>query len=313
MSTRRNALGYALQLLLLLGVLIALYQFTRYYDPDSLRVRLGFEDLLFVGIGSLFLGLFAAALWSACLQPFTHQRSLLPLAIINVSVLLAGKYLPGKVWGIAGRLALNKRYQIPASSVLAGSYYEIYVTTAYAIVTGGAMYALTVLQPVGTDWRYPTVLGMLVIAVALLLMFRNPLLGLNSLAWARKKLPEALQSSMPFKTAAGIFLRLSCYWIAFSAVFFTFVDVAGNHLSTVEGLILLGAYMLGVSGGFLAVFAPGGIGVREGLFAVLGSTVLSPADVVEIALLLRLWTFAFELVYAAVGFLLYQWLNRQDA
>ena len=61
---------------------------------------------------------------------------------------------------------------------------------------------------------------------------------------------------------------------------------------------------IGTVAGFLALFAPGGLGIREGLGAVL----LSPVTTAEVALfallLLRLMTVAVDLGFGGLGLLL---------
>jgi uncharacterized membrane protein YbhN (UPF0104 family) len=59
---------------------------------------------------------------------------------------------------------------------------------------------------------------------------------------------------------------------------------------------MIGISAAGYVGGYLAVFVPGGLGVREGLYALLLTAYVPPPMAVAIAILCRLWLTACELL-----------------
>ncbi len=67
---------------------------------------------------------------------------------------------------------------------------------------------------------------------------------------------------------------------------------------------LVFSYPIAYAIGFLSFITPSGFGVREGAFFVLLSPILSGGVVTVIALAMRLWTTAGELVMAGAGVLL---------
>jgi uncharacterized membrane protein YbhN (UPF0104 family) len=68
-------------------------------------------------------------------------------------------------------------------------------------------------------------------------------------------------------------------------------------------LFVTGAYILSGVVGILAIFAPSGLGVREGLLLLLLTLVTEPGLALVVTVLLRLWSVALDALFAgsAVG------------
>lgn len=111
---------------------------------------------------------------------------------------------------------------------------------------------------------------------------------------------EDTESSLPSRPAL---LRWLLYyvlsWLAHGLAFQLFASsfgtLAGAHFSQV-----IGAYALAYVTGLVAVFAPGGLGVREGaLGVILASFVGGEFPVYTVAVAARLWNVAAELLVLA--------------
>jgi len=129
----------------------------------------------------------------------------------------------------------------------------------------------------------------------------------NSAFRVLKKQPVEIHIS-PLEMARlfGAFaLQIALYMVGFAAVAIGVIDVPYSLLAR-----LIGAFCLAWVGGFLALFAPAGIGVREGiLITVIGGS-LSPEHTALIVIAARLWAIAMDVLMAAVAVLILRWSRK---
>ena len=172
-----------------------------------------------------------------------------------------GRYLPGKLWGIAALAMLAQRARVPgwAAAASALAMQALAVGTGVVIVAIGAPSVMSPLQLAGA---------------ALAASAAVAVLAWEPLAKAMGRLvPSATQfRALPAGTAplaAGITL-LS--WIGYGVAFW----LLARGLFEASDLALtkaVGVFAAGYIVGLLALFAPGGVGVRELVFVAL----LAPA------------------------------------
>ena len=102
---------------------------------------------------------------------------------------------------------------------------------------------------------------------------------------------------VPVKTRLGLLLGYLVAWIVFGFGFALFVravaDPAPGSVPALMGICTAG-YLVG----WAAVFVPGGLGVREGVYALLLAEVLPGPVAAAVAILSRLWLTAVELLVA---------------
>jgi uncharacterized membrane protein YbhN (UPF0104 family) len=95
----------------------------------------------------------------------------------------------------------------------------------------------------------------------------------------------------------------AAWWIQGLVLGLTIRAVSTAPLAWADWPFWTGTTALAMVGGFVAVFAPGGLGVREGLLMELLQHELGPHDAVLVALLLRGVSLAGEIL--AAGLLYY--------
>lgn len=201
-----------------------------------------------------------------------------------------GRYLPGKVWQFAGLAVLSRRMGIPATAATtAGVLGQVFALSAAGILAvpvlsrGGAGLGGSLLLP-----------GAAVLAVCLIVGIPGLLRGVLAVVFRLMRLPSI--HLPPIDSWFGP------RWIVLHLLPWTFYGAAFHFL--VQGLGFTGgfldfappfaaAYLLG----YLALFAPAGLGVREGfLIALLPPSVGTGG--VAIAVLARLWMTAVEVIPA---------------
>jgi len=260
------------------------------HDPVKLIVSL---LLLFAGF------LLNSLSWSRLLR-HTPYRVRDREGIASHGLAIFGKYIPGKFWVIMGRaeyLALRSGHSRKdlASLSLDAQFIALWTalllgTIGIICVKGGKLYGIAVL----------------LLFVLLSLVIFTPLLHrlaewlLSKIFRKHVKVPRL---SLDKVIRAMLWYLLS--WLTWSAAFWLLAA------SLVEGALPLSiafAFALGGSIGILSIFAPGGLGVREGVLTIyLGLAGLAVQDATTIAVASRLWFLAGEVFI----FLMALFLDRQ--
>jgi glycosyltransferase 2 family protein len=185
-----------------------------------------------------------------------------------------GKYIPGKVWAVAGAAVLARREGVDPSVAVAGAL----VLQALALASGAAAVALTArdaLQALGP--------AAVPIAAMLLGLSAVGLAVLASQSWL-DRISRLLPSSFPRLRAVG-FGILS---LAFAANLLAWALYGSALLLLTRGVLpevslslpqAIGVFTCSYLAGFVALFAPGGLGPRESVFLLMlaGDIGLKPA------------------------------------
>ena len=211
-----------------------------------------------------------------------------------------GKYLPGKVWAVLGRGYFLSREGTEMSSALGLS-----ILAQGVVIVAGAIWALPFITVIAGHrvWLL-AVLGAI------------PPLGLASLH------PRVIEVvSGPFFRLMGrpplridLSFRGVLYWVfltltrrvptglAFCAFAATFAGVGWADVPLLIGTLSAAGVI-----GLLAVFAPGGLGVREGMLMIALPTVMGAEEAIAVAVGWRLWMTVIELLCAGAAWGWLRW------
>lgn len=229
--------------------------------------------------------LLSASAWRAYLAAVSGSEIPFSVALRQQSMVLLGKYVPGKVAGIAARITAN-----------AGTIPARRTTLATAIEQAGGLVAAAMLGA-ATAVAMHSVLGS-VLLVAVLVVSGTLLPGrVISL------LPNGKASQIPAMgmIARGFVLQLM-QWSMLILLAAVMSKLVRPDLEAATLIALGGLYGLAVVAGQLAFVFPGGIGPREAAFAWLASAQLPLAEAFGIAFLLRVATTLIDLA-SLVAFL----------
>jgi hypothetical protein len=175
-----------------------------------------------------------------------------------------GKYLPGKVWAVAGMALLSQRAGVPAWAATGSAV----VLQVLAIGTGAVVAGLAGAHAL--ESAYPgagAVLGLLVAAaiVCIGLLLWPPFLR----RLLRRAAPGNVAERQP--AGRGIVVGIAANFIAWLGYGVALWLLARGLLPT-SGLglrLAIVVFTASYLAGFLALFSPGGIGVREGIFILM--------------------------------------------
>ena len=175
-----------------------------------------------------------------------------------------GKYLPGKVWAVAGMAVMSQRAGI-APWAATGSAIVLQVL---AIGSGAAVAGLTGRRAL--EAAHPGA------GLALVVLVAGAVVGVGLLLWPpflerllRLAAPGSDTHGAPraFGIGFGVAANLTA-WLGYGAALW----LLARGLLPSAGLgpgLAIAVFTASYLAGFLALFAPGGLGVREGLFILM--------------------------------------------
>jgi glycosyltransferase 2 family protein len=182
-----------------------------------------------------------------------------------------GKYIPGSVWQYAGRAAVARAQGIPVRPVAVSLPIEFLA----AAVAGGATGAFLL------GWWGAAIVGA---AVIVLLLIERPA-RIRAVA-----VPTTIRATILF---VPVWLLLGAsFWLCARGL----VDAPATDLA-----FYMGAFAIAWLAGLLAVYAPGGLGVREAVLVAFLHGRIGAGDALVVAAASRLILIAVDLALAGIS------------
>lgn len=256
---------------------VSLDDFAR-YQPSALRLLL--STLLL-----LAFYLYHALLWRGITTQLGQQRFSVKSALRIYFVSGLGRYIPGKLWQVAGMAVLAQRAGISAVAATAAT-----LLAQFAFMTAGLLYLAVVLP----SWGGPTPIFLTAAAmIALVLSYH----ARHWVARKVKRLQPAVDMLDRLSAASALkwWLAYAVSWIILAAAFVLFTS-AFVSLDAAQQRHVAGTVAASYLGGLLAFFSIAGLGVREALMGSLLLTVMPAPAALVVSVASRLWFLAGELV-----------------
>ena len=256
------------------------YLATRYQEISTYVGTLSFGRLALSALALLGGKFLVADITRLALKKVGHPVNFFKALTITYVTQL-GKYLPGGIWHFAGKFGAYRLGGLSAKK----STQALVLETAWLFSASGAA-GVALLAASSGD---------LACRLARFLCGRGVLAAIAiglPLAWAAGLWLFEWLFFGKQAVRGGDFLRalfeLAAIWLLFGISFWLVFPAGSGYLAQITG-----AFSLGWLAGYAAFFAPGGIGVREALLAVLLSAYFSPAEAAIYAAVHRLlWVLA---------------------
>ena len=245
--------------------------YSLYLEPFSVKgIFYRFEILnIVLSLGLIVLGKFCVVyLVHLCLHAAGVQVTKL-FTWNAYSKADVAKYLPGGIWGIAGRIIIYKQAGIP---IKRGTF--ILMTETVLLIGFSVVVGLVFLMLYNSSSLSTYFIAFLILTASLLLFIVHAILFRN----------------LPFLVVLFSFFVFIIMWIIFGSSFLVLVSDAPYSPYQV-----IAAFNLGFAAGQLAVFAPSGIGVREAVISSLFHSSYSGElrEIIEIGIFHRvIWILA---------------------
>ena len=217
----------------------------------------------------------------------------LPLGLAAWFYSLLGKYLPGKLFLLAGRLHFYRREKRSALQISMCFMVETICVLLAAILVLLAVPLFADL-PIVSRYRTPALALVALFLIAIrprhLELIANPFLRL-----ARR---PPISLPVRYVDMLAVVAVFTLNWTLLGLGFFLFASSL-YPMSLRYLLYLAGSFALASTIGILALFAPAGLGVREAILVVALSAIMPQAVAVVVTLASRVWMTLGELM--AVG------------
>ncbi len=304
----RGGLAGVILLCVCLALLALLNTDTQFDINDFLAGPYFWQAVL---LQCLALALFVLS-WYVLLYFGNNARISYVEAAAHIGVTLVGKYLPGKVWGLLGRTYLLKQRSYRSGAAIELLIADQFLTFYTGIAIGGlALLAI-----------YDRTLFSLACVLVLLLSICVVLLYARLIAWLKQSAksvfrrltelgndePNSLNRDSAAVSSAGLMAGMLVYfvhWLAISLVLWLLYFPALQANPSLNAMLLLAAIPLAMLSGFVAVWAPGGIGVREGVIIAILAINLPLELAASIAVTYRLICVINDLVSGSIAFAYY--------
>jgi glycosyltransferase 2 family protein len=200
-----------------------------------------------------------------------------------------GRYLPGKVWSIAAMGVLSERAGVsPAVAVTSSLYINAINLLAGFVV---CLFAAPDVLPFSPAWT-------IALGVATVVFVFTPRALTGSIRWAAAKMGKDFALvPLDFRTVALTFGSCAVAWVCYGIAF---QFIAAGTIGDPSGATLryIALYTSSYLAGYVALFAPGGVGVRE--FVMIAQAdrygLMPTSSVALLAVISRIWITLFELL-----------------
>ena len=255
-------------------------------------------DLSFLALSYLFLFLHATLLayqWHLILRATNEEIGFLKSFSIHY-LSQVGKYVPGFIWTIIGKLYLTQKEGIAKERVLLSILYQnaILVLTGIIILSSVLFF----------EERFMTIYGYHLLGLAIMssiVVFYPKCLNRILENILRLFKINYIPITISYKISLSLLPLFVFTWIVGGIAFFCFVhsfyEISFYELPTFIGIFT----MAGIIG--LVPITPGSIGIREGIFSFLLSFTIPLHFAVSISLLSRFWTTLGELLLISVAYI----------
>jgi uncharacterized membrane protein YbhN (UPF0104 family) len=206
-----------------------------------------------------------------------------------------GKYLPGKVWQFLGMIYMLEKEGVPkqnsfSTGVLAQAFSVISGLFISVLFLGADLYSRFFSKKPGL------MVAGVVLSLAILAILCYPKVLEKIINWGLRILKkEKISLDITLKDVIIYLLSYSLSWLLFGLAFLIFIKAMAQADFNMYPT-LTGAFAFSLNIGFLALFTPGGIGVREGILVFLLSSLFPLPVSTLISLLSRLWITVGELL-----------------
>lgn len=244
--------------------------------------------------------LFSGALWGRMVREMGGPRLEAATSVRIFLVANMGRYVPGKVWQMAGLAALAKEKRVPIAVAAAAGVLGQGIAVAAATLIGSA----TLLTAGPPSYRRTGVWVLGVVGGLLLVGLLPPVTRAATDLWFRVAGVEGPPEVDP---GPGFVVRwLLLYlsnWVIYTVSFWVLVRSLGLPGGPTEvAPAFAAAYVLG----YVVLLVPAGLGIREGALTVfLAPVVGGSATAAVLSVIARLWTTGVEVLPASAF-----WLRR---
>jgi len=240
--------------------------------------------------GTFILG---SAIWNKILRILSPEKKISYLKAFKIYIYSwFGRYLPGKVWTFAGRVYLGQKEGLPKKPLTISVIYEIILSIASGFLLSLFLLSITFGSKLYSLYLIPV----LVVIAGLFFSHPRVLYFLFNIVLRKfKKIEIQKNNFLNYWTVIQIILYHSVVWaIGGIAFFFLINSIVPLSFYAITGVV--GAHILAAVSGGVALFAPAGLGIREGVLVLILNFHFPISIAILISLIARVWNTLVELI-----------------
>jgi uncharacterized membrane protein YbhN (UPF0104 family) len=215
-----------------------------------------------------------------------------------------GKYIPGKVFAYGILFYSYDQKSISKKRIMICSFQELVAGTLASIII-----ALISIYYSGIEVLNKYNLIFVFLAIVCLVVVHPRILSVVSNVILKIFKREPIEITSKYWQILLILFLFIISWLVFGLGFYFFINSFYTYSASYY-LFTTGAFAIAGLIGFIAVFAPAGLGVREGVLVYTLSYIFPAAISAVISLISRLWMTVCELILLLFVFLISSLNNR---
>lgn len=278
---------------------------------QSLNFKIQFNLFYLAGLILLQMLILSLSMqgWETALYSFAQKAPQTLDSFIHTAFILAGKYIPGKIWGILARGVVASQLGFTKQQLIHASIYEQSIM-ALSGVTLAVIFLIAKLNLIAAC-------GCTLAGILITYFFSQYLL--NTLQWLINKLgtftkrwadPTQNLETITAKTFTQLYLIYSLQWLCIAGTVLCLALLLNENLNFSQACLISAAFIASVMVGFLFLLSPGGIGIRESTFILLSSGLIGLEFAFNIALLHRAWVTLYDCLVGLCGYTLFLLKNK---
>lgn len=287
---------YWMPVFIAVSVLYVGYYLFGQLDQAGDNLRPSLSPLLVSAVFQLCFWTLSSYLWSVVLFAVSSNQVSLLDSFFQLCLVNLGKYIPGKVWGMVARASYGQqKHGIDLNRNIQATYFEqIYLLGA------GAVLALIIAAVLWSNLVLWVLAAAVIIVVIIATIYQRPMALL--MQWLDKlRKSDAGLGTYEVRLSPALMLGLLlCYmlvWVLLGMVMYClYLALFPETVSVQMAAVVTLACIAGMSAGFVAIFAPGGVGVREAVSGAVLAAYMPLSDAVLVVLLFRIWLAALEVL-----------------
>jgi uncharacterized membrane protein YbhN (UPF0104 family) len=231
--------------------------------------------------------------WWAIMKQLGYRLSWRRSTRILYFSAMAG-YLPGSVWHAVSRVYLAEREGVPKTITTVSVVLEsVFILLGALVVAAISLFA----------WPSPPLWAALAGGIVLVAAIGRPDIAFKVANWGLQRIGrKPLDITLPPGIMIRLLIPFILNWVIFGAMFYAILASLYPDLSPIYLPLVAGIFTASWVVGYLAVFVPQGLGVRELVIVTLLAVIGVPAPVATAAALLaRLWSILGVGIWAAIA------------
>jgi len=250
-----------------------------------------------------------AFIWKKIFQLLDPQQALSNIKAFKIFIYSwFGKYMPGKIWQPLGVVYLGRQEGLPVKTLTISTIFDNVLFLVSAFMLSLASLSITL----GKGLLSFYIIGGIIIIGGLILVHPKVFYPILNFALRKLKMPAFFEQEAPLLTYKKIIQIIFCYFgaIILSGTGFFFLINSITYLPWQDIVGIIGIFTLANAMGVVAIFAPSGLGIREGTLTGLLPFYFPLSLAILISLLARVWATIPELILFGFTYCYYRFKKR---